>query len=389
MLDIHLRWSVAPGYEGSLSKVFVSIADITARKKAEATIQHQTTQASMLVDLSTTLSEANLQTRTIYKIIVENTANLVGDSCVLTLLSGDGEQLELAAFHHTNPAALELMTEMFASSLVPAGTGAVRQVIATGKPMFLPRLADQDPHRLINPDYAVYQNRFGIDSLMVLPLIVQGQVIGTLGLTRDHPGRPYTDEDLSFVQNIANQAALTIQNARLHDLVIQQAHTDALTGMHNRRSFFDRAEMEFARAERYQNPLSVILLDLDHFKAVNDRFGHTVGDQVLCTVAERCRANIRTSDMVGRIGGEEFAILLPETDLAGAALIAERLRVCIGGSPILNGGSELRLTVSLGVAAKDAATPEMQSLLQQADEQMYAAKQAGRNRVSMRSLPPV
>jgi diguanylate cyclase (GGDEF)-like protein len=231
---------------------------------------------------------------------------------------------------------------------------------------------------------------------MVLPLIVQGQVIGLLGALRDHPVRPYSEEDLSFAQHIANQAALSIQNARLHDRIIQQAQTDALTGVHNRRSFFERAGQEYARAERYHHSLSIILLDLDHFKAVNDRFGHIVGDQVLCVVADRCQANIRLTDIVGRIGGEEFAILLPETDLPGAALIAERLRVCIGGTPIVCGDAQVTLTASLGVGSRNGHMPDgvpgmlppaqqgISLLLQKADEEMYAAKQAGRNRVSAR-----
>jgi diguanylate cyclase (GGDEF)-like protein/PAS domain S-box-containing protein len=172
----------------------------------------------------------------------------------------------------------------------------------------------------------------------------------------------------------------------LQQELARQARTDALTGLPNRRHFIEQAELELARAKRYDNPLSVLMLDLDEFKAVIDGHGHQVGDMVLYRVGEACRNRLREVDVIGRMGGEEFAILLPETDAARAAEVAERLRQDIAAAVIpLEHGKILNITASIGIATFTAADADVDWLLSLADKAMYQAKRSGRNRVCVAS----
>ncbi len=381
-IDIYLRWSVAPGSEETLSRVFVSILDITARKRAEERVQKQIEQADALAGIASALSAASLDAASIYAIIATQTASLIGDACLLTLISEDREQVELAAFHHTDSKMIPLMREMFQRQLNWLEGGSTSHVLRTGKPLIIPKLQKNELVPIAEPGYQVYLDHCEVDSLMILPLIAQGHMIGTLGVLRDHPGATYTLEDLSLLRYLANQAALPILNARLHDLIRQQALTDPLTGVPNRRRFFDIAEYEFRRAERYGHDLAVIMLDIDHFKNINNAYGHEVGDQMLQLVTRQCRSTLRSADLIGRYGGDEFLILLPETNSRGAGYIAERLRKSIEECCLVLGGNSIQVTVSMGVANKTQAIPDINHLLHVADEAMYIAKREGRNRVS-------
>ena len=159
------------------------------------------------------------------------------------------------------------------------------------------------------------------------------------------------------------------------------AITDSLTSLYNRRHLFELADREFQRARRYQLPLSVMMVDIDEFKRVNDTYGHAIGDQVLQGVAECCRKELRGVDVIGRYGGDEFVALLPETGLSEACQVAERLRKTIAERVLDTKAGRVTVTVSLGIAVldDDQLTPE--TLLDHADQSLYRAKQNGRNRV--------
>jgi diguanylate cyclase (GGDEF)-like protein len=161
------------------------------------------------------------------------------------------------------------------------------------------------------------------------------------------------------------------------------ASTDALTGLHNRRAFLALANNEWERFQRYGRPLSMLMVDADHFKSINDNFGHDVGDKVLAQLASHCSDARRGSDIVARLGGEEFAILLPETDLASAALVAEKLRSSIGAQTVEVDGTNIAITVSIGVAVAKRSISDLDDLIKRADMALYAAKRGGRNRVAL------
>ena len=172
------------------------------------------------------------------------------------------------------------------------------------------------------------------------------------------------------------------EQKQLENELKRQAHIDHLTGVSNRGYFMTQAEMELNRAVRYDNPLSLYMLDIDFFKKVNDSHGHKVGDLVLVKLAEICRQTLREVDIIGRVGGEEFVILLPETDLAEATEVAKRLRESIAITKVpLEGGLPLQFTVSIGVTSLISKDDNLDVLLNRADKALYKAKESGRNRV--------
>lgn len=163
--------------------------------------------------------------------------------------------------------------------------------------------------------------------------------------------------------------------------LLELATTDGLTGLYNRRHFMETATQEFERARRYRMPLSLLMIDADHFKSINDRFGHHIGDEVLKALATIVRRQLRETDLFARLGGEEFAILLPQTDFADARVAAERLRQTIAEHTVDTEQGPLNFTVSLGLARIEPSTVDLDDLLRQADAALYQAKQNGRNRL--------
>lgn len=169
-----------------------------------------------------------------------------------------------------------------------------------------------------------------------------------------------------------------VQSARLDEL----ARTDPLTGMPNRRALMEELQAAIARLNRYGHRFSLVLMDLDHFKQINDEYGHGVGDDILCQMRERVQSVLRSSDRLARLGGEEFAILLPETDVEGAGETAERIRRSLAESKMVTpSGERIGLTVSIGVTTSGDRSVTADRLLREADDAMYRAKHAGRNRV--------
>jgi len=174
---------------------------------------------------------------------------------------------------------------------------------------------------------------------------------------------------------------LSQQLARAEAQLKTIAAEDPLTGLLNRRRFLELADVEWARARRHGRPQSLLLLDVDGFKAVNDRHGHLAGDETLRQLASACRTCLRRTDLLGRYGGDEFIVLLPETEEPGAMLMAERIRRTIEGAPPSAGSGAVRITVSIGVAARRDGLEALDAMIAQADAALYAAKSAGRNRV--------
>ncbi len=172
---------------------------------------------------------------------------------------------------------------------------------------------------------------------------------------------------------------VTVQR-QTHEVLVEQATHDQLTGLYNRRHVEDVLRKELDRAQRHARPLAVAMLDADHFKNINDTYGHQTGDEVLRAISDRCRRTLRSNDVLGRYGGEEFLIVFPETNLEEAGAVAERLRVAVAESPIQVGDNALAVTVSIGVASF-AAGQDLEKLFERADSALYAAKQDGRNLV--------
>lgn len=168
----------------------------------------------------------------------------------------------------------------------------------------------------------------------------------------------------------------------------QRATRDELTGLYNRASLLDRLEQEVARQHRYQRGLALIMLDLDHFKQVNDSHGHAAGDRVLAAAAAAIEGCLRASDLAARVGGEEFVLVLPEADAARARRIADKVRMRVAAQQVKHGRTIIQVTASCGVAVAGPGKPRATHLLEQADQACYRAKAAGRNRVAVAANPP-
>jgi len=244
-------------------------------------------------------------------------------------------------------------------------------------------IQSEQPHRLgeARNFYAAFKAppHNHIRSWLGVPLIYEERIIGLLAVDSSTPNR-FTSEDEKLAALFAKQVAVTLENARIFEETQNQAATDPLTGAYNRRGMLQMGEFELLRARRAKSPLSALMFDIDHFKRVNDHYGHLAGDQVLRGLAEICRQSSRSIDVLCRYGGEEFLILLPNTALEAAARFAERLRRNVENTPLHTDEGPLRVTVSIGVAQLRNDS-NLKSLIERADRALYAAKHAGRNRV--------
>jgi diguanylate cyclase (GGDEF)-like protein len=219
------------------------------------------------------------------------------------------------------------------------------------------------------------------DDKIEVPLSAGQVSFGSLVLFGDH----FEDEERMTAVSLAAQAVVALDNARLHRIVERQALVDGLTGLANRRQCEDTLASELARLERFGGPLAVVVADLDWFKDVNDRYGHPSGDAVLREFAELLQETVRDVDLAGRWGGEEFMLILPGTDLAGGAQVAERIRAALAGRIVLSAdGSPIPVTASFGVAATPPASTAA-GLFSAADAALYEAKRNGKNRVETAS----
>ncbi len=215
---------------------------------------------------------------------------------------------------------------------------------------------------------------------MAIPLRLADTPIGVIVLATDQP-TGYGQAQLDIAGVLANHGMTGYQNARLFAQAEQMATTDALTGLANRRHFFTDALHHIALARRQHSRLAAAMMDIDHFKRVNDVHGHHVGDQVISAVAQRLAHTVRTTDVLGRYGGEEFALILPDTQPDGAYTLVDRLRAGIADHPIDTDAGPLTITISIGVANLTTEHTDVETLLTTADAALYQAKRAGRNRV--------
>jgi diguanylate cyclase (GGDEF)-like protein len=214
---------------------------------------------------------------------------------------------------------------------------------------------------------------------MAMPLRSGGHPFGVLA----YYGRPtaFDDEDVDSLAILVRQAETAIENSFLYEEAVRLSLTDGMTGLWNRRNFDLRLDAELSRAVRFSEPFAVLFVELDQMKVVNDRHGHQAGDTVLIELARRLTEAVREVDVVARWGGDEFTLLLPKTGLAGALLLAEKIRAAANNAPFRIDTGSLDITISVGVAAYPEHGSSGKELVAAADGAMYLAKARGRNRV--------
>ena len=350
----------------------VVVQDITERMRVQAENERRSKQLAALHETSLELT-AELNLNTLLHSVVQRAMTLIGgDHCNCFLYKP-----ELNLIERVVDTGLSLS---LGNTTRQYGEGFVGQVWATGGPL------------LVNDIHSWQGRQREYDSLppralMGVPIRWGEEFLGVLIMVALLP-RQFTQVDLEVLGLFATQAAIAIRNARLYNRIEQASVTDELTGLFNRRGFFQLGEREFERASRFNRPLAAVMFDIDHFKRINDTYGHIAGDQVLRVLANCFQKNTRGIDVAGRYGGEEFVLLMPEALLSGAVQIAERLRQSIVGLPIpicpVNSdipAVAINITVSIGVAELLPDVSSLAVLLERADHALYRAKDSGRNRV--------
>ena len=223
----------------------------------------------------------------------------------------------------------------------------------------------------------------GATCALVVPMFVSNRVMGSLQIFRSKADKPFTKEDAQLLWILSLVAENLLTREYANEGLLRFAFTDYLTGLRTRGYFEQQLELEFKRAERKQQKFALLMIDIDHFKVLNDTFGHHVGDQLLRDVTSILMKDMREVDTVARYGGEEFVIILPETTETGAVFVAQRLRRAVDQAKFFAGSphSVQHLTISIGVAVYDSDAQFKRDLIEFADAALYAAKHAGRNRV--------
>jgi len=250
----------------------------------------------------------------------------------------------------------------------------VKRAMETGKSVVIDD-AIEDP---IVCEFGGQLQRAGLNSLLVVPMVHGEDRFGTLLLRAARTKEVFSEWEIKFCQIVANSSANALKNAQLFQELKRQAITDGLTDMYNHRFFQEQFILLTERTRRTGNPLTVLMIDIDNFKWINDYYGHSIGDEAICFIADRLRANSRDGDIVARYGGDEFVWLLADTDLDVATKVANRFRKSVADDSFAATGF---LSVSVGVATYPTDTLGVERLLQQADRAMYISKGEGGNRV--------
>ncbi len=258
------------------------------------------------------------------------------------------------------------------------GEGACGKAGQSLMPVYIPDLAS-DTETFVRREEGTRET----GSLLCVPMVLKDQLLGVLNLQRPEVDA-FQIEEIELLSAVADQAAMAVKNARLHEETVELSLTDPLTGVPNRRSLFARLEMEVARANRFGHQVSVVMIDIDHFKHLNDIAGHRAGDEILKRVASVMRGMVRRVDILARYGGEEFMLVLPQVGKAEAAEVAEKLRRAVAEAPLPHREAqpEGKVTISLGIANLPADATVLENLVDSADAALYASKRAGRNRVT-------
>lgn len=324
-----------------------------------------------LVDIGKALT-SHLTLRDVYQVVMEKVGNLLRPQA-WSLLTVDEQSKELCFEIVVSPAA-----ENLAGSRLHPGEGIAGWVAESGHSLLVPDVSkDERFSKRIDEKVG-----FVTQSIVCVPLVSKDRIIGVIQLLNGLGQSQFTEQDQRILATIADFTAIAIENSRLHQKVSDLTITDDLTGLYNSRHFQTLCEYEVERASRYGTELSMVFLDLDHFKTVNDTYGHLTGSRLLKEVGALFHELVRMVDHAARYGGDEFVFLLPSTDRQGALAMAHNLLIQLRAREFHSDcGQKMRITASIGIATYPTNAYCLQELVKLSDEAMYEVKRSTRDGV--------
>lgn len=356
----------------------------TLREAREALnrVQEQADQRRHLMDILHDVTD-ELSSGEIYHLLARRVARALGLSqCSVVLARQGGTPRVVATAYETG------ISRDFVLSLDKYPE--LQTALDTGRPVLVENVMVNPLYRHVRETWARDGTRIATRSVIAIPFAMEPEEAGVFFLRRNLTEPPLTQGDVEFADTVIRAAVSATQRATLIESTIADnrrlemlAQTDPLTRTLNRRALSERLGAEMERVRRYNTTMSLLLIDLDHFKQINDTRGHAAGDRALCHFVAVVRRALRRTDAFGRLGGEEFGILLPGSGPEGALEFAERLREEIAASPVEDGQGGIPISASIGVAVFDPADPTPDRILARADAALYRAKAGGRNRVEV------
>ena len=341
-------------------------------------LAHQVHKLETLYNVGKALSAIDDRNRLLRDILKYAVGTVKAQKGSIMLLEEATNELVVSVVYGIDPDTEDkILRGVYETRHLKIGEGVAGQVAKTR----VPAVIDNTGHSSV----FVRNEHSNVSSILCVPLIVHDDLQGVLNITNKEMGAPFNSDDLQIIMQVADQAAVALYNARLYELAV----TDGLTKVFIRRHFFSKFSEEIKRLNRSKSHLSLIMLDIDFFKSVNDTYGHQCGDYVLSEVAATLRSVLRDIDIIGRYGGEEFAILLLDSDANGAFKAACRIQKALEESvfiwelPNADSPAELRISVSIGISCHPDNASDPAGLIKCADAAMYYSKRHGRNRTTI------
>ncbi|MBE0480025.1 MAG: diguanylate cyclase [Dehalococcoidia bacterium] len=359
-------------YRGKRS-VLGALTDISEAKRREAEILEYTKQIETLFNIGTTVSQTLNMTELLDTVLGKVLSVTDTDAGGIYLLESDTNELTLRAYKGAS--------EDFARrvDLLRVQHGLTGNALSY-RPYVVEQVSSEPRLTYLGGE------KNGLESFMAVPVIAKEKILGIMGIG-SRKSRPFPDQEVKLLEIIANQIGMAIENAQLYEQALELAFTDVLTSLYNRRYLLDQIEREFDRADRSGKPLSMIMIDLDGLKSVNDRFGHHEGDAFLREIGGVIKYNTRTTDIAARWGGDEFMILVTGANLEDARRVGERIRAQVERYHRMLGEEMVGISISVGIAFYPDHASNANELLQRVDEALYRAKNYGKNRLCT-WLPP-
>lgn len=319
------------------------------------------------------LASSSLRLEDALEKVVAKSTEMLGDTAFI-VLNSDGQLRLEAAFSSSQDRLVRMLVMAINSSPQATLKELLRGVLEDGTPVLIPNLQQA---RLL-PDLQPFVETYGLMSVLATPIRTKDRILGAFVSLTGAP-RTLTSVDVEAAAELADFTAIVVENARLFAEVQRSATTDSLTGVYNTRFFHEILSREAARSQRYSTALSLLMIDVDSFKVINDTFGHLVGNKVLTQIGHVLQRTVRNTDLVFRCGGDEFGIVLPGTSAEGAMILADKILQRVQTAPILQHmGYVGSITVSIGVSEYQKGT-HFEALVAEADQALYASKRASKN----------